>query len=145
MWKRNHVAANCRKWARSDDGVEKASASRPNWWTIGSRHISLVLNNRNISMALLGSFGFCIALLDFIWVLVVCQFRRNRFLFFSLLWQQAMGLCSASPLAESLSRCPESPRGRMMCPHSMASCRIWVFSPYRLVSDTIYRSGRIES
>lgn len=67
-------------------------------------------------------------------------FRKVRLLVFSLLWQQATGLCSSSPLAESPSQCPERPRGWMMCPHSMASCRIWVFSQYRFASDTIYKS-----
>lgn len=51
-----------------------------------------------------------------------------------------MGLCFSSPLAEIPSRCSERPCGWMMCPHSMASCRISVFSQYRFVSDTIYRS-----
>lgn len=80
---------------------------------------------------------FCV---DFIWILVAYWFSRVRLLGFSLLWQQAMGLCFSSPLAEIPSRCPERPCGWMMCPHSMASCRISGSSQYRFVSDTIYRS-----
>lgn len=68
------------------------------------------------------------------------RFRRVRLFGFPFLWQQAAGLCSSSPLAEDPSRCPERLRGWMMCPHSMASCGISVFSQYRFVRDAIYRS-----
>lgn len=44
--------------SRGDAGPDTASSSLPNWWTMDSWHISLALNNQNISKTLLGRFGF---------------------------------------------------------------------------------------